>query len=135
MPIIRRVFGPFSPEITRGKKWNESTRVADDVNVDMRWYFIGIRADKTTGHWTLVYNIETRKFQALNNKISDSLIGRSRLGLVAQGIAPDVTTEDAHPDAWLDDEPVMQGTITQILKSKLSAEHIARAMALTIMRK
>lgn len=125
MAIIRKVFGPFHPEnIHPGTQAEE-----------LRWHFIGIKDDKTTAHWTLVFDPRKRTYRVNNNTSSGGLIGRSRKALIAQKIDPGVKGETAHPDAWLDDSPVMEGTITSILKSKLSPEDIARATALVIARR
>lgn len=133
MPIIRRVFGPFNREYTGGSvsPYDGTVWIAHD---EVRWYFNGIRDDKTTAHWVLVYDSKTRKFTASNIKINDNLIGRSRLALRKLGIPSEVKREDVHPDAWLDERPVLQGRITDILKSKLSPEDIALATALAITR-
>lgn len=125
MPIIRRVFGPFHPEhIHPGTQAEE-----------LRWHFIGIKDDKTTAHWTLTFDPRKRKYRVVNNISSGGLIGRSRKALIVEKIDPVIKGETAHPDAWLDDSPVMEGTIATILKSKLSPEDIARATALVIARR
>ena len=124
MPIIRKVFGPFHAEVG-----NPGTTIED-----LRWHFIGIRDDKTTVHWTLAFDPKNRKYRVNNNTTGDNLPKRSRNALLAEGINP-IVDETARPDAWLGDEPVMSGKISDILKSKLSPADIARATALTIMRK
>ena len=125
MPIIRKVFGPFAPELVHpGQTFQE-----------LRWHFFGIRGDKTTAHWVLVFKPGTRTYSASNIPINDGLIGRSRKALYAEKINPIVKDETAHPDAWLDDSPVMEGRIADILKSKLSAADIAKATALAITRR
>ncbi|MCO5730108.1 hypothetical protein [Rhizobium sp. SSA_523] len=120
MPIIRRVFGPFHLVEKNG------------AEPEIRWHFNGIRGDKTTAHWVLIFNARERRFKASNIKISDSLMGRSRKALASLAIPAEVTSEDAHPDAWLDERPVMEGTVTDILKAKLSPADIAKATALAI---
>nr|CAD6606110.1 hypothetical protein RNT25_01787 [arsenite-oxidising bacterium NT-25] len=123
MPIIRKVFGPFHPEQTAPR--SPST-------TDLRWYFNGIRGDKTTAHWVLVFDPRKRKWSASNIPIGELDGKRNRSGLAQLGIPREVKNEDVHPDAWLDDSPVMEGTISSILKSKLSPEDIAKAMALAL---
>ena len=124
MAIIRRVFGPFHPE-----------EHLDRQDPELRWYFNGIRGDKTMAHWVLVFLPKTRKWTASNIAINDGLVGRSRWTLVKLGIPTEVSAENAHPDAWLDDRPVMEGTITSILKQHLRPVDIARATALSITRR
>jgi hypothetical protein len=124
MAIIRRVFGPFHPE-----------EHLDRQDPELRWSFNGIRGDKTMAHWVLVFLPKKRKWTASNISIKDTLVGRSRIGLDKQGISPDVKEEAAHPDAWLDDRPVMEGTVTDILKKHLRPDDIARATALSITRR
>ena len=131
MPIIRRVFGPFHPEIVQEEKLDGLRMIRYQA---MRWYFNGIRGDKTTAHWSLTFDPNARIFSATNIRISDRMIGRSRTALISAGIKPEVTSEDAHPDAWLDDSPVMEGRISDILKSKLTSEDIAKATALAILK-
>lgn len=126
MPIIRRVFGPFHPE---------QTNPGMPGSTDLRWHFNGIRGDKTMAHWVLIFDPRKRKWHTSNIPIKDNLVGRSRIALGRLGISSEVKNEDAHPDAWLDDSPVMEGTVTEILKSKLSPEDIAKATALAITRR
>ena len=125
MAIIRKVFGPFHPETVHpGSKIEE-----------LRWHFIGIKVDKMTAHWTLVFDPRKRTYRVNNNANSGGLIGRSLKAVIKQKIDPIVKGETAHPDAWLDGSPVMEGTITNILKSKLPPEEIAKATALVIKRR
>lgn len=125
MAIVRRVFGPFHREI------KDQGRVTEELH----WHFFGIRGDRTTAHWTLVFDPRKRSYRATNNPINSSLIGRSLKALIAQGIDPVVKNESAHPDAFLDESPVMEGTITSILKSKLSPQDIAKATAMVIVKR
>lgn len=122
MPIVRKVFGPFAPERVGG------------ALPELRWYFFGIRGDRSTAHWVLVFNPRTRKYSASSIPINDCLIGRSRKALWRENIDPTVKDETTHPDAWLDDTPVMEGKISQILKAKLPPAEIAKATAMAIQR-
>lgn len=123
MPIIRRVFGPFAPERVGG------------ALPELRWYFFGIRGDRTTAHWVLVFECNARRFCARSIPIKDNLIGRSRRALSTAGISPEVQDETHHPDAWLDGSTVMEGTITEILKSKLPPAEIAKATAMAVLKR
>lgn len=120
MAIIRKVFGPFAREINA---------IGDEV----RWYFNGIRGDRTMGHWSLTYYVKTREFKAANIPIGDLFGKRNRLAIA--GLPNNGTGEDVHPDAWLDDTPVMEGRITDILRQHLPPADIATVTALSITRR
>lgn len=125
MAIIRKVFGPFHPEVAHAGSSIE----------EMHWHFFGIRGDRSMAHWTLVFDPRKRMYRVNNNSITNNLIGRSRKALHDEKVSSVLSDTLVHPNAWLDDSPVMSGTITSILKSKLSPEDIAQATALAIMRK
>lgn len=123
MAIVRRVFGPFGfHEENPGTSAHE-----------MRWGFIGIRGDRTTAHWTLIFKPHDRKFA----------VGTSQLGLIRGGTAHKVTrslpadypVENVHPDAFLDGRPVEEGAIRDILKKRLTRKDIAAVTAAMITRR
>lgn len=121
MAIIRRVWGPFAPE----------AQVIGQTTYQLHWSFFGIRDDMTMAHWTLVFETEKRKFRVNNNPLDvlRAIPYQRRLSL------PGLTTPIAHPNAFLDDRPVEQGRIVDILKSRLRPEDFARCTALAIARK
>lgn len=122
MAIIRKVFGPFARDIS-DNAWA----------AEIRWYFHGIRGDYTVAHWALVFDPKTRTFRATNIQIGQMVGRRNRA--VAKALPKDGIGEEAHPHAWLDDSPVKEGTVSEILKQYLSREDIALASALAITRR
>lgn len=129
MPIIRRVFGPFHPEVHETYDQNVKRIVIDEA----RWYFHGIRGDKKMAHWVLVYDTGKRTFLARNIPL-DAMVG-SRNRTIARHLPKGGVDETVNPDLWLDDSPVMEGSVTEMLKSKLPAAEIAKATALALARR
>lgn len=123
MAIIRKAYGPFKFET-----WK------DHEGWKARWHFIGIRGDYTTAHWSLTFTAQNRKFLANNTRIGE--VGGPAMRAVERHLPKKGRAEEAHPKAWLsDDDPVMSGTVTDILRSKLKPEDIARVTAIAIVRK
>ncbi|MDA5627806.1 MULTISPECIES: hypothetical protein [Agrobacterium] len=135
MPIIlRKVFGPFKPEeFEIDRKW-VSASASYEFIPGMRWHFFGIRDDHTQACWSLSYNSKTRKFAASNIPLTGMT---GKVGREVAASLPGGGTKILHPKMFIGDrEPVLSGaTITIILKSRLSEADIAKATALTILRK
>lgn len=124
MPIIRKVFGPFSGET-----------FLDAGKHKARWYFIGIRDDYATAHWVLIFDPSTRQFRASSIPVGEGLGGRV-MRKVEASLPKAGRDESANPKMWLNgDEPVMEGKVSDILKSKLKPEDIAKATALAIIKR
>lgn len=110
MAIIRKVFGP--------------TRMAADTG-KLRWLFSGVKEDGTEGHWVLTYTAHNRRFYAGPVRTYDlKQKARALMGVGALKLNAD------EPD-----EGPFQGKITDILKSKLRPEDIAKATAMAITRR
>lgn len=128
MPIIRKVYGPFGFE-----ECNKAIPTAHDL----RWYFFGVCGDGEMSHWVLVYEVAKRKFRAANDGRDSPIVGRHHRGaLIDQGISPDYQPS-IHPRMFIegDDSLTQEGRVTDILKSKLSPEDIAKATAASITRR
>lgn len=128
MPIFRKVFGPFHPE----------TEMFSGRVEKLRWSFIVIRDDFTLSHYTLVYSAEKNTYTSVNGDQDESSLGpRVRsMGNQVYGSRTKVPVE--HPNMFIegDDSPVLQGaTITEILKSRLPAEEVAKITAVRIARR
>lgn len=123
MAIIRRLFGPFAPE----------TAHPNTAAAEVRWSFFGITGDHTTEHWTLVFKAEDRKFYVVNSRIGkgDSLSGPV-IRAVTKTLPREYPTAPALPGAYLDDRPVLQGRITDMLKSRLTPEDFAKCTRLAM---
>lgn len=124
MVIIRRVFGPFGFE-----EEHPGTQAHE-----LRWGFIGIRGDRTTAHWTLIFKVKERKFS-----VGTSQIGRDMAGRVARQVEKELPkgylADPVHPDAYLDDRPLETGRVVDLLKKRLSPADFARCTAASIIGK
>lgn len=121
MPIIRKVYGPFSREPVGGG--------------EIKWYFHGIRDDYTVASWILTYVISTRKFTAAARPPTEP-VGRV-MRAVMEHLPKDYHKQVKHTRMFIegDDSPVEEGRIVDILKKRLKPEDFGRAAALAILRK
>ncbi|SCM79879.1 conserved hypothetical protein [uncultured Pleomorphomonas sp.] len=117
MADFRKVLGPFGREVVK----------VGDVRIT--WGFIGILADYETAHWTLTYQAEHRNFYVRRSE-QVSLRVRDESGLIhyrAAGLP-------IHLDMFIksDNRIVASGTITNVLRSRLSPEDIALCARLSM---
>jgi hypothetical protein len=125
MAIIRRVFGPFGfHEEHPGTQAHE-----------LRWGFIGIRGDRTTAHWNLIFKVDGRKFVVGASQPCSGWRNTATMTEVNKALPQDYPVETAHPDAFLDGRPVETGRIVDILKKRLTPADIARCTAAAIARR
>jgi hypothetical protein len=83
-----------------------------------------------------VWGPSARKFSASHTGKQSVEGRRNRAGLAAAGISPEAG-DCLHPTMFIDGDTTltMDDTITNVLKSKLSAAEIAKATALAITRR
>lgn len=122
MADFRKVLGPFGREIVK----SGDTRIT--------WGFIGILADYETAHWTLTYSVEHRNFYVRRSEpMMIPTQHKMRMLLVAGGINPNPQVP-VHKDMFIkgDNRVIASGTITNVLRSRLSPEDAALCARLSM---
>ena len=102
---------------------------------ELRWGFFGIRGDRTTSHWTLIFKVAGRKFVVGASQHGSGWRSSAGMKEANKSLPEGYPVETVHPDAFLDNRPVEAGRIVDILKKRLTPEDIARCTAAAIMRK
>lgn len=116
MPIFRKVLGPF----------NREYKYQYGAEPQIRWYFIVIRDDHQTAHYTLIYNAAKKDFTASNSQID--IITRDARHRLEQRFYPGLARIPVHhPEMFIGDKTrAIQGeTVTAILKQHLRDEDIS----------
>lgn len=109
MVALRKVLGPFGRQELGGRFGGEVKTV--------KYGFIAIRADHSTAHYSLNYDVETRAFTAS--------VSHSR------------NVQTKHPNLFLGQggAMVIEGLLVDILKSRLPPADIAHLTALSLLRR
>lgn len=116
MPIFRKVLGPFNRE------YNNQYGAEPEI----RWYFIVIRDNHQTAHYTLIYNAKKKTFTANNSQIDH--ISTDHRHRVERKFYPGQSRIPVrHPEMFIGEKiQVISGpTVYDILKRHLRDEDVA----------
>lgn len=116
MPIFRKVLGPF----------NREYKYQYGAEPEIRWYFIVIRDDHQTAHYTLIYNAAKKTFTATNSQID--IISRDERHRAAARFYPGLDRIPVvHPEMFIGDKirAISGPTVYDILKRHLRDEDVA----------
>lgn len=120
MAAIRKVYGPFHPELVSG---------------GYDFHFFGIRDDHQMAKWVLRYDAETRTFSAFNVQIGN--VGGRMMSHAIQRENINVSKMEPDRQAFVSGQQltVHVGRVTDILRQHLKPEHLAMCAALSITKR